>query len=162
MCLFGSISRCVGGILLKIHTAHLSHRRYKWWEFGCGRPIIKGTLLGKQSIFSVVPTSALIRGTPLKIHTSHSPLMHYKQYKFGFDRPIIKNTLLGLQITLSAVFRLLESILLRVPNFPLPRTSYKRWDFGCDRPIIKCNMHVSILSNTVRSTKQTWYTTQTL
>jgi hypothetical protein len=55
MCVLGSISDSIGGIVLKIVTSHSPQMCYKQSKFGCDLSLHKGTLLGKECVTSVVP-----------------------------------------------------------------------------------------------------------
>jgi hypothetical protein len=48
------IGFCWEGIFLKLHALHILRMRQTHGEFGCDRPIIKGTLRGEPFTFSTV------------------------------------------------------------------------------------------------------------
>jgi len=52
--LFGYISDCIEGIILKFHTWYSTHIHYKRRKSGCDRQTIKGTLQVEGSTLSAV------------------------------------------------------------------------------------------------------------
>jgi hypothetical protein len=116
MCLLGCISASIGTIFLKIQPFHSYHIHNKRSIFLIDWSIIKGTLLGDESLLDY--NSASVRGIFLEIHIWHCKHIPYKWSKFGSNQLISKGALLEERCTFSSASR-----------FPLEGFSWK-FTFG--------------------------------